>query len=439
MKKEILIISTGVLLSMTIMAQRLDQNWVKQFDRLSLYSEALITTIDSNKYLGVYGDKYYEFDNKGDSTKSATTDFGLDERKSISFHNGSIYIGGVKDRKPAIAKIDLNYDTVWTKTLPLGNFTRGISAIYNDGSDIYVGGSYDSRNSFIAKLNALGDTIWTLPLQQTTFSNFSSIIKLSDGNFLASGNLDDYPLAAKFDSNGDTIWTYTRPIFISFSKSNAFEKSTGDIVLIPERKFVTLDANGKEKSVDDLATTFNALHIENDTLYLSGSKNSFPYVEVRTKNLDSLTSIVLTENISTRGGGVFTSSSACVNGGFVAVGRARDTVNVSANTWNFKLAKFNGGAVSTTPADTSKSQDSASVVEAVRVQQLLVYPNPTRDWLIIETDNISSIRFYNSVGQLMEMKQPSKQVDVSVFDNGVYVLEVVANDTVYRQQIVVRH
>ena len=134
-------------------------------------------------------------------------------------------------------------------------------------------------------------------LLQNTFANFSSIIKLKYGNFLASGNLDDYPIAAKFDSNGDAIWTYSNLLFISFSYNSAFEKPNGEIVLVLERKFITFDANDKEKSVNDITSSFFDLHVEKDTVYLAGTKDKIPYVESRTMNLDSISSLRLNESI----------------------------------------------------------------------------------------------------------------------------------------------
>ena len=184
-------------------------------------------------------------------------------------------------------------------------------------------------------------TVWTMTVPQSSFSNFSSIIKLKDGNFLASGNYDDYPLAVKFDANGDTIWTYSNFLFISFSLSSAFEKPNGEIVLVPERKFVTLDANGKEKSVVDLTSSFLDLAIEKDTVYLTGVKDNMPYLESRSLNLDSISSIRLTENISAvNGGGVFNSATACIGGGFIAAGRARDSVNISCQYLECEISEI---------------------------------------------------------------------------------------------------
>lgn len=173
-----------------------------------------------------------------------------------------------------------------------------------------------------------------------------------------------------------------------------------DIVLVPERKFVTLDANGKEKSVVDLTSSFLDLVIEKDTFYMTGAKDNMPYVESRTLNLESISSLRLTENISAvNGGGFFNSAIVCFGGGFIAAGRVRDSVNIIANTWNVKMAKFNGGAFVPTPVDTSKPADTTNIAEHNKINKLIVYPNPARDTINVDLGGIQELHIFNATGQ----------------------------------------
>jgi len=400
----------------------------------------LITTIDSNKYFTIYGDKYYEINNAGDSVKAGAAAYNIGFPSAIASNSSGIFVGGAKGRKPGLAKLDMNYDTLWTKSVYETTSSRGVASILLEGNDIYVGGSVNSREPFVSKLDQNGDTVWTMTVPQSSFSNFSSIIKLKDGNFLASGNYDDYPLAVKFDANGDTIWTYSNFLFISFSLSSAFEKPNGEIVLVPERKFVTLDANGKEKSVVDLTSSFLDLVIEKDTVYLTGVKDNMPYLESRSLNLDSISSIRLTENISAvNGGGVFNSATACIGGGFIAAGRARDSVNISANTWNVKLAKFNGGTFVTTPVDTNKPVDTTNIVEFNKTNTLTVYPNPASNFITIDVNGIQELHIFSATGQEIKVDVNASQVDVSDFENGLYYIVAVADNATYRETFLVAH
>jgi len=211
-------------------------------------------------------------------------------------------------------------------------------------------------------------------------------------------------------------------------------------VLVPERKFVTLDANGKEKSVVDLTSSFLDLVIEKDTVYLTGVKDNMPYLESRSLNLDSISSIRLTENISAvNGGGVFNSATACIGGGFIAAGRARDSVNISANTWNVKLAKFNGGTFVTTPVDTNKPVDTTNIVEFNKTNTLTVYPNPASNFITIDVNGIQELHIFSATGQEIKVDVNASQVDVSDFENGLYYIVAVADNATYRETFLVAH
>ena len=145
----------------------------------------MITTIDSNKYFTIYGDKYYEINNAGDSVKAGAAAYNIGFPSAIASNSSGIFVGGAKGRKPGLAKLDMNYDTLWTKSVYETTSSRGVASILLEGNDIYVGGSVNSREPFVSKLDQNGDTVWTMTVPQSSFSNFSSIIKLKDGNFLA--------------------------------------------------------------------------------------------------------------------------------------------------------------------------------------------------------------------------------------------------------------
>ncbi len=429
-----------LLFSLTLSAQRIDTNWVKQFDRVGAYSTGLVTSLAKDSYFALYGQKYYTFNDNGDSTGAGAADYNIGFPKSLAADANGIYVGGTIGRKPGLAKLDANFDTLWTKPVYETGSTRGVASILLEGNDIYVGGSVNSRTPFVSKLNQMGDTVWTLGVPQSSFSNISSIIKLNDGNFLASGNWDDYPLAIKFDSNGDTIWTYKEIVFISFSQMNAIERSNGELILIAQSKMIVLDANGNEQSVTDLEDNIWDTYVEDDTIYMVGEKDNMPYIESRTMNFDSLASLRLTENISAvNGGGVFHSIAPCDGGGFVTVGRARDSVNITANTWNVKLARINGSTGSTNPGDTSKPTDTTSVIESQLNAGFNLYPNPANNFVNIELQDVSELKIYNSVGQELKFKQPAKQVDVSGLDNGIYFVRAIADNKVYLETLVIRH
>ena len=419
--------------AVTVNGQYLDTNWVNQYNRVSFYQDSKITPLSNNEYLLLQGLNYIILNTDGDSLSDGTINSDLTSINAITTSGNEILVGGISTNGPMVSKLDMNLDTVWNTTIfPLA-FSRGVGAIYADGSGIYVGGSGQSNTPFISKLNMNGDTLWNTNLPQTTFSNLTSIIKLNDGNFLASGNVDDYPLAIKFDSSGDTIWTYQETIFISFSKANAFEKSNGDIVLVPHRKFITLNSSGVKISESNFTLNYYLDIVENgDTIYLIGSQrsaqfngNNYPIIEVRNRNLDSLGGFIDSTNIYPLVNNRFSDGFLTSNGALVVSGVIRDSVNITANTWNLLAAKFNGSSVT-------------SIKPVHQPPTITVYPNPTKDLVNFNSSSkIIKVLLINSVGKIVKcIQNNSHTISLSGSPSGTYFLRITTLDGVSIQKLV---
>ena len=430
--KNTYIIFLLFIIQASALGQVLSPNWLNQYDRVSLYQDSKITPLSNNEYLLLHGLDYIILDTDGDSLSDGIINSELTSINAIITSGNEILVGGISTNGPTISKLNMNLDTVWNTTIfPLA-FSRGVSAIYADGSDIYVGGSGQSNTPFISKLNMNGDTIWNTNLQQSTFSNLTSIIKLNDGNFLASGNVDDYPLAIKFDSSGDTIWTYQENIFISFTKANAFEKSNGDIVLIPHRKFITLNSSGTKISESDFTLNHYLDIVENgDTIYLIGSQrdalyngNSYPIVEVRNRNLDSLGGFIDSTNIYPLVSNRFSDGFLTSSGALVVSGVVRDSVNIIANTWNLLAAKFNGSS-------------TTSIKSVHKPPTISVYPNPTKDLVYFNSSSkIIEIQVINSIGKTVRNIQNHPQsISLEGLPSSTYFLRITTGDGVSVQKL----
>ncbi len=344
-----------------------------------------------------------------------------------------VLLTGTLNFKAAIAKMDTNFNIVWSTELSASSGSG--QALLVDGSDFYVSGQAGFSGDFIAKFDANGDTAWYLELPQNSFSSLTDLIKLSDGNFLASGNLDDYPLAIKFDSSGDTLWNYTEYIFISFRKMNAFEKSNGNIVLLGEHVMIELDDEGtKLTDTDFTINQFYDMHFENDTVYMFGyyrdtmwGSEKLPLVELRNANWDSLGSWTLSKGVYPNASNEFSDAIKTPGGGFIGVGKFRDSVNVSANTYNILAVKFNDGAV----PDTN-TNDSTDTVTGISRQwansQMMVYPNPANDVLNIAASfSISSVEIIDMQGRIVLRENyatKNEQLDIQSLEKGYYILSI---------------
>ncbi|MDR2083533.1 MAG: C25 family cysteine peptidase [Bacteroidales bacterium] len=58
---------------------------------------------------------------------------------------------------------------------------------------------------------------------------------------------------------------------------------------------------------------------------------------------------------------------------------------------------------------------------------IYVYPNPASDKVIVEGENISVIKIYNSIGQLITVERNAGLIDVSRFKNGIYIFNIETN------------
>lgn len=74
------------------------------------------------------------------------------------------------------------------------------------------------------------------------------------------------------------------------------------------------------------------------------------------------------------------------------------------------------------------------------VDGMMIYPNPTRDNLTIKADNMRRITIVNTMGQVMydqEVMNDSKDVNMSQFESGVYMVRITTDNGVATQRVTV--
>ena len=65
-----------------------------------------------------------------------------------------------------------------------------------------------------------------------------------------------------------------------------------------------------------------------------------------------------------------------------------------------------------------------------------LFPNPTTGLVNIEHAENATIMVYNQVGALIETVSNTNQIDLSSFDNGIYIVKVIANNSANIKRIV---
>jgi hypothetical protein len=73
----------------------------------------------------------------------------------------------------------------------------------------------------------------------------------------------------------------------------------------------------------------------------------------------------------------------------------------------------------TTPIQTVDNQNFATV-----------FPNPTKDYLTIETSENCYLKIVNNLGQIIKTEKnipPQYKLDLSAFSSGIYFLQLISN------------
>lgn len=222
-----------LLVSMTLSftkAQPPDSLWLYYYGLNSTndYAYDVIPNYDSG-YL-IVGKSYSSSSNMNDDANIISIDKdgqliwdkkfstpGFDEFQNIIATSDSNYIiGGQLSGLAWLVKMDINGDTIWTKSY--GNDFGGITSIQElmnnglviTGNAIGFGQSYDF---YLMKTNQYGDTIWThkYNFEDNNVKSYCVKQTIDEGFILSTGystNLFvNVPIILKTDINGDTLWT----------------------------------------------------------------------------------------------------------------------------------------------------------------------------------------------------------------------------------------
>ncbi len=438
MKKQFLFF-IAIASCFVLEAQQIDTTWLRQYDRVSFAGKVNITEVNTNKFIAQHGERYYEINGAGDSLTSGKFDTALGTLGPRSFASDGNYhyAGGWSGGGPSLAKLDTNYNILWNTTTTTSSFGQGVEAILLDSNYIYVSGSHSSMRPFIAKLDSTGAVVWHKDFSQTSFSNLTNLIKLGDGRYLASGNRDDYPLAIKFDTNGDTSWSYTENIFISFTYAAAAEKANGNMVMVMRNKIIELDTSGARVDSVHALNEYRDIFRKGDTLYLFGThrdqqfgSNNYAFVETRNLNLDSTNAWIYNWNSFPMANNVFDDVLQTSTGGFIASGKHRDSINTSANTYNVLIGRFNDSLSNT-------NTSIRTVGMALRPNQL--YPNPANNKLFVDVDLATEVTLIDLLGYSVTLKIKNGHIETNTVPSGFYIIMVKTYDSYYTGKVLIQH
>jgi len=82
------------------------------------------------------------------------------------------------------------------------------------------------------------------------------------------------------------------------------------------------------------------------------------------------------------------------------------------------------------------SQGWPTAVEDISALGIVIYPNPTKNLITIETRLQIKVEVYDIMGKLLIKEENTKRLDLSDLANGLYNLSIIYNDKRYSKQII---
>jgi photosystem II stability/assembly factor-like uncharacterized protein len=108
--------------------------------------------------------------------------------------------------------------------------------------------------------------------------------------------------------------------------------------------------------------------------------------------------------------------------------------NISPGLYSFKIVDNHGCEYYL----DSIIVEPYNYVDLIKNERLLIYPNPTSDFIVISGDyNISKIEVFSFNGRkCIEILKPDKEIDISSLKDGMYILRVYTADEVVSEKII---
>jgi hypothetical protein len=169
----------------------------------------------------------------------------------IEGFDGGIYVTGYSnsfsaenDEDLLLAKFDAAGNSLWTRTLGLGNDERGNCLIQTSDSGIVAAGYSNSiLGLLLTKFNSSGDLIWARVLMEgyPKLYQGTSLIEASDSAIIVAGYIIGFTiphefLVARYDASGNLIWVKTLDVGGGYAYS-VIETYDGGIVVTGDNGF----------------------------------------------------------------------------------------------------------------------------------------------------------------------------------------------------------
>lgn len=357
--------------------------------------------------------------------------------------NGNYYlVGTINDSTISSAavvwKLNNQLDTIWTYSVNPGGFQLFYSGGFTDcGNFTSVGATstlgLGSSDFLVCLVDTNGSEVWKQPYGASGYEVATNVDVTGDCSLLVAGvqsniaNTERDPILYKLDNNGSVLWheTYGTSNY-DCGLGGVFELNSGDILIsgcldtldnFDTKSFISLlDSNGAVKwrkiFGDNSRQGIWSFVEENGFVTIVGVRRS---EEISNDvgfllKIDSYGNIIWERDYYhlafpgpdglQRSTSWFRDIELAPDGGYIVCGMARGLIVEPQTTQDFWLVKLDSMGCLEPGCDTLTGIRESTFVG----DEVVVYPNPVRNYLNIEFNNYykgMNIRLYNPLGELV--------------------------------------
>ncbi len=357
-----------------------------------------------------------------------------------------------------LVKINLNGDTLWTKTLGIGDGDELVSRIINtsDGGFAIFGQTCNKKETncdyFLMKVDSNGNKLWqnTYSLNASSWELPQSVIETKEKGFLMVGHTTGgiNSVIVKTDSSGKQLWKK------SFNKngsafsfvSNAYHGENNTYLFVggignsvshkgwilrtdTSGKFIKETRTGK----DGYYTTFISLAERDGMLYAQGETKEYlpPQTEDLHTCLYAFTSTgeplwrrTYPDSLVSKRRYLIYDMKPTLDNGFAMIGFGMDpkATNPQNNQDVWFLKVDSNGCLYQPCVDMT-----VGINQMHEKLEVKVYPNPSDGQFFIQTDEkIKVIEVFNLLGQSVYISSNllKNEINISHLHNGFYVIKI---------------
>ncbi len=359
-----------------------------------------------------------------------------------------------------LVKINLNGDTLWTKTVGISDGDELVSRIIStsDGGFAIFGQTCNKKETncdyFLMKVDSNGTKLWhsTYSLNANSWELPQSVIETKEKGFLMVGHTTGgiNSVIVKADSLGKQLWkksfnkngaTFSFVINVYHAENNTYLFIGGIGNSVSHKGWILrTDTSGKfiketRTGKDGYYTTFRALVERDDKIYAQGETKE--YVPTQSDDLqtclyaftstgDPLWRRTYPDSLVKNKRYLIYDMKPSLDNGFAMIGFGMDpqATNPQNNqdVWFLKVDS-NGCLYQPCLDMTVGINQMHEKLAAVKI-----YPNPSKGHFFIETDEkIKEIEVFDLLGQsvYMNLNLVKNEINISHLDNGFYVIKII--------------